>query len=261
MNVLALVGSGRAGGNTATVVDLIGEKLRELAERSGESLTYEAVGLGRLEVRPCLGCRACFDRGEDACPLRDDLAGLRERIRAADAIVCASPVYVNGVSGLTKNVIDRLAHVCHRPEFAGKCVYLLATTGGSPTGGTIQTMQGAWLSWGAHLVGSLGLPTGARMKREEIAVRHGKKIERAARMLFAATRGRAWLRPSFVSLMMFRIQQRAWSGADPASVDFQYRRDQGWTDPRREFYIPHAASRVKVMLARFVGDVVSRFVS
>jgi multimeric flavodoxin WrbA len=261
MNVLALVGSGRTGGNSSTVVDLIGEKLRALATQHGESLSFEAIVLGRLDIRPCLGCRSCFNRGESACPLKDDLAGLRERIRAADAVVCASPVYVNDVSGLTKNLIDRLAHICHRPEFAEKCVYLVATTGGSPTGHTIHTMQGAWLSWGAHLVGDVGLSAGAHMKREEIAARHGKRIGRAASRLFDATRGRAWLHPSFVSLMMFRIQQRGWSAADPETVDHRYWRDHGWTDPRRDFFIAHEAGSAKVALARLVGDVVHRFVA
>ena len=48
---------------------------------------------------------------------------------AADGIIFASPVYVNDVSGIAKTWIDRLAYVCHRPAFAGKCAYLIATVG------------------------------------------------------------------------------------------------------------------------------------
>lgn len=77
-------------------------------------------------------------------------------MKAADAIILASPVYVDDVSGITKNWIDRLAHVCHRPEFYGKYAYLLSTTGASSTRHTLRTMN-APMYWGFTIIGRAGL--------------------------------------------------------------------------------------------------------
>ena len=44
-------------------------------------------------------------------------------------------------------------------------------------------------------------------------------------------------------------------------MDYAYCEEQGWFDPRREFYIEHRANRVKVALARLAGAVIARFVA
>ena len=62
-------------------------------------------------------------------------------MKAADGILIASPVYMEDVSGIIKTWIDRLAHVSHRPEFAGKCAYLVATTARSRTNRTLETLR------------------------------------------------------------------------------------------------------------------------
>ncbi|NDJ36042.1 MAG: flavodoxin family protein [Chloroflexi bacterium] len=54
----------------------------------------------------------------------------RLNLSAADLLIVATPVYVNDVNDLVKTWIDRLAFVCHRPEFADRSAYLLATEGG-----------------------------------------------------------------------------------------------------------------------------------
>ena len=62
--------------------------------------------------------------------------------------------------------------------------------------------------------------------------------------------------------MMFKIQQRAWQRtARRDTLDYAYWSGQGWTEPGRKFYIPHAASRVKVILARLAGEIIAPFVS
>ncbi len=261
MNVVALVGSNRKKGNTAGVIHLVGERLGAEAARRGVPLTFEVIYLGEADIRPCRGCRVCFDRGEEKCPLKDDVLAIKARLHEADAIILASPVYVGDVSGVVKTWIDRMAHVCHRPEFAGKCVYLIATTGSSATRHTLRTMQGAWISWGAHLVGWAGFKLGARMAWDEIAARHGRQIDRAARRLFRAVHTGAGERPRFAALMVFRIQQISWSRAARDTVDYRYWRKQGWTDPRRTYFIPHQVGRVKVALARLVGGIMARIVA
>jgi hypothetical protein len=182
-------------------------------------------------------------------------------MQEADGLVVASPVYVDDVSGLVKTWIDRLAFVCHRPEFPGKCAALIATVGDSPTGHTLRTMQTALLTWGFHIVSKAGFKAGARMKTAEMQSTYDTKTRRIARSLFQAIQKQQYAAPGFFSLMMFRIQQLAWSKAAHDSLDFHYLSGQGWTDMAREFYIPHRTGRVKTLLARLTGQVIARFVS
>ena len=257
MKILALVSSYRLKGNTAQVVNLINAQMRKMAARINEPLEFETLFLGRLDIGLCRGCRVCFNVSEDKCPLKDDLLAVKSKMKAADGLIFASPVYVGDVNGIMKNLIDRLAHVCHRPEFGGKCAYFLATTGGSSTSHTIRTMQ-ATISWGLHIVGARGFKTGALMPCVEIEDRYGADIHNIARKFFAAIHKREFTRPSFLSLMTFKIQQWSLAKANPGTVDYQYWDGRGWINPRRSFYIEHNSHPFNLSLARFVGGVLGR---
>ncbi len=261
MKILALMSSYRTHGNTAAIVEMVAAHLQSLAARHGEPLEYEMLPLGHADLQPCHGCRVCFDRGEAECPLHDDLVGIKARMQAADGLLVASPIYVNDVNGIAKNWIDRLAHVCHRPEFATQCAYVVTTVGGGPTSHALRTLRMALMTWGYCVVGQAGFRMGALMKREQAEALFQDAAARIAQQLYDALRERRFARPSFLSLMMFRIQQRAWQGVADGSIDHRYWADHGWLEPDCEFYIPHRAGRLKVALARVVGDVISRFVT
>jgi multimeric flavodoxin WrbA len=79
-----------------------------------------------------------------------------------------------------KNSIDRLAYFCHRPAFAGRSAYVIATTGSSSPAHAIRTLQGALLTWGCHLCGSAGFVMGARMPESEVESRFARRIDRIA---------------------------------------------------------------------------------
>lgn len=256
MKILAFNGSYRTNGNTARVLSLIEEQLRIQADRAGESLDFETVDLGHLNIQMCRGCRICFDRGEDHCPLKDDLLEIKAKMKETDAVILASPVYVDDVSGITKNWIDRLAHVCHRPEFFGKYAYLLATTGGTSTSHTLRTMN-ALMYWGFHIIGRAGFKTGALSKRDEINNQYAAKIGQIAQTIFHAIHQE--MTPSFFSLMVFKIQQLGWRRVNPDSIDYRYWNGNGWLDPRRIFYTNQRANWLKVTLARLVGSALAPF--
>jgi multimeric flavodoxin WrbA len=261
MKILACIGSYRKSGNTAQVVGLVESQLHLLAARNHEMLELETLYLGHEEIRMCRGCRICFDEGEDECPLKDGLQAIKTKMEAADGLLVASPVYVNDVSGATKNWVDRLAYICHRPQFAGKCAYLLASVGNGPTGHALRTLNMALSSWGYYIVGQAGFKTGALMDRSEAKALYQAKAGRVAQDLFHAIYERRFTNPSFLSLMTFKIQQRYWQRAAGGSIDYEYWRDRGWTEPRREYYIAHNASRAKVASARLSGSVLARFVT
>jgi multimeric flavodoxin WrbA len=261
MKILIILGSGRKHGNTDQACEIFRKALHQCAAQAGAVLETETVYLGELTIAPCRGCRTCFDHGEDRCPLKnDDLASLREKMRIADGLLITSPVYVDDVSGLVKNWIDRIAHACHRPEFGGKYAYLLVTTGSSPTGHALRTLTIALSTWGYQIVGKVGLTAGARMKADEMRQKHSAPLQKAAERLFKAISQKQFFHPTFFSLMMFRIQQLGWKKANPETIDYHYWQDKGWFTPSFTYYIPHQGSPVITALARLVGTLVARLI-
>jgi multimeric flavodoxin WrbA len=262
MKILVLIGSYRRNGNTDQVTGLIKEHLQGEAQQGQVPLEIETVYLGQQDVQFCRGCRICYDRGEDKCPVKDDLLAIKAKMQAADGVLMASPVYVDDVSGITKNFIDRLCHVCHRPQFAGKVAYVVATTGSTRTGKTLDTMKMALRTWGFHIVGQSGYAMGALMKREETRSRFDSQATRAAHVFFQAIHHKIYRKPAFYSLMVFKIQQMSWRAKGrPGTLDYQYWEQQGWFDQKRTFYIPHDASRLKVALARLTGVVIGKIMT
>lgn len=258
MKIINLIGSFRKNGNTARLVRLVEEEMLEIARREGQPLDIETVYLGHRDIKMCRGCRICFDRGEVHCPLKDDLLDIKAKMQAADGFILASPVYVGDVSGVMKNWIDRMAHVCHRPEFADKSVYLIATTGGSSTGHTIKTLQGALLSWGAHLVGQSGFKTGALMKKDEMSSLYQAECHKIASRFYKAIHHQSHTKPSFFNFMVFKIQQWFHIRETEPTLDNSYWRTHGWTDPKREYFIQHQSNPLTVTLARWVGEIMAR---
>jgi multimeric flavodoxin WrbA len=259
MKILALVTSHRKKGNTARIVQMIEEHMQVIAAHQQQSLEFDTLYLGDMDVQFCRGCRACFDRGEDRCPLKDDVPAIKAKMDAADGVIVASPVYMDDVNGIAKNWIDRLAYVSHRPAFGGKCAYPLVTVGSSQTGHALRTLNAALLVWGFHRVGQAGYKMGALMDQAELERRYQREAVRVAERFFCAIAEQQALRPSFVSLLAFKIQQLAWQREPPGSYDQAYWEQQGWLAPERTFYVAHRASRIKVALARWAGAVLAQF--
>ena len=258
MQIVAIISSYRKKGNTAHIVQQIEAHMRALAACQNTSLEFEVLYLSDMNLRSCRGCRTCFDRGEDKCPLKDDVPAIKAKMDAADGVIFATPVYVDDVSGLMKTLLDRLAYLCHRPGFGGKCAFPLATVGGSPASHTLRTLNGALLTWGFHLVGQAGFKMGALMPQTEVESRFQSETAKVAEKLFRAVAQQQALHPSFVSLLAFKVQQLAWQRESPDSFDYAYWKQQGWLEPTCTFYFPPRGSRVKVALARLAGAIAAR---
>lgn len=99
--IVVLLGSPRKGGNT----DLLVRRFVEGASLRNE---VEVVSVTDYEVRPCLGCDACFGKAGNPCRQQDDMSLIYDKLSSADVLVVASPVYFYGISAQLKAVIDRL---------------------------------------------------------------------------------------------------------------------------------------------------------
>jgi multimeric flavodoxin WrbA len=64
--------------------------------------------LGRKTIKTCIGCFTCYAKAPGVCIHADDMSALIDRIRPADMMVLATPIYLDGMTGLAKVFIDRL---------------------------------------------------------------------------------------------------------------------------------------------------------
>jgi hypothetical protein len=100
--VLAINGSpNRERGNTALV---LGAFLDGMVEGGAD---VDQVIADRLDVRPCTGELACWNRTPGRCHIRDDMQSLYPRLAEADVWVLATPVYVP-LPGRFQDLLNRV---------------------------------------------------------------------------------------------------------------------------------------------------------
>ena len=102
MNVIAINGSPHMGnGNTASILNPFLEETKEAG--ANVELFYAA----KLKIGPCNGDMSCWFVNPGICAQNDDMQLLLPKIKEADVIVWASPVYYSGITGPLKTIMDR----------------------------------------------------------------------------------------------------------------------------------------------------------
>ncbi|MEJ2719403.1 MAG: flavodoxin family protein [Deltaproteobacteria bacterium] len=89
-------------GNTQMILNPLLVGLRH------EGAHVDVALLARKTIEPCIGCFTCYAQTPGECIHLDDMLGLNERIRAADMMVLATPIYIDGMTSLAKTFVDRL---------------------------------------------------------------------------------------------------------------------------------------------------------
>jgi multimeric flavodoxin WrbA len=106
MNVVAINGSPREGGNTSKMLQFA------LAAIAKEGIDTELVELAGQPLRGCTACGWCFKNPEKRCVIDDDrLNELFAKIDAADGVLLGSPTYFADVTAEMKALIDRVGYV------------------------------------------------------------------------------------------------------------------------------------------------------
>lgn len=93
---------------------------------------FEQVLLSDYEILGCKGCQLCHTK--HACVIKDDFNQIMKRVREADRLVIASPVYFNSISWILKNFVDRLQieyvnKIVLKKEIKKKNIVFLMTSG------------------------------------------------------------------------------------------------------------------------------------
>ncbi len=80
-------------------------------EQAGADI--ELFYLRKLKIKPCLGCFKCWFETPGQCIQKDDMQMLYPKLKVADVIVFATPVYVDGMTGTMKTLIERCIPLVH----------------------------------------------------------------------------------------------------------------------------------------------------
>ncbi len=99
MDIVAVYGSPRRNGNTATLL----KKAVAGAREAGAGV--DEIVLRDCEMSPCLEIYGCKKEGE--CAIRDDFQAVRDRILSAGGLMIATPIFFYTVSAHVKILMDR----------------------------------------------------------------------------------------------------------------------------------------------------------
>ena len=129
--VLAILGSPRADGVTATMLDY---SIRE-AEKAGYIVSK--INLYEKQISFCTGCRRCLDSG--MCIQKDDMQEIVLLFHESQIVLLAAPTYWANVPAPVKNLFDRMLGTAMQPtatfpqpRLSGK-QYLLLTACHTPS--------------------------------------------------------------------------------------------------------------------------------
>ena len=102
MNVLVLNGSPKSDSNTMRLT-------RSFLDGIASGTTCDAVIVNVIEkdVRPCLGCFACWAKGDGTCVQNDDQNEILAAYLKADVAIWSFPLYCYSMPSHLKAVLDR----------------------------------------------------------------------------------------------------------------------------------------------------------
>ena len=116
--VLIVSTSLRGGSNS----DILAKECERGAKEAGHDV--ELVSLKGKDIRFCIGCLTCQSTG--VCVLKDDVAAIMTKVKEAEVIVFATPIYYYEMSGQMKTLLDRL-NPLYSADYKFRDIYMIAT--------------------------------------------------------------------------------------------------------------------------------------
>lgn len=140
----------------------------------------ELITLAHKKIEFCIGCLAC--QRTQQCVIRDDTIEIADKIKNADVVVFATPIYYYEMCGQMKTLLDRM-NPLFSADYHFRDIYLLTTAAEaeeSAMDGAVKGMQG-WIDCfpKARLSGVL---RGVGISDAGEAKRHGEILKLAYEM-------------------------------------------------------------------------------
>ncbi len=235
--VTAFVGSARKKNTHNAVVQFL-SNLQSMGD-----VATEIVRLSDYRLQACKGCKVCFEKGEEYCPLKDDRDVLIEKMMASDGIVFASPNYSFQVSAIMKTFLDRLGFAFHRPRFFGKAFTSIVTQGFYGGDKIVD-----YLDFVANGLGFNTVQGSCLTALEPMSEKEKHKIDKVlagqARRYYARLEKPGYPEPTWFKLMVFRFgRTKAKLELDDSNRDYTYYAEKGWFES--DYYYPTRLGALK----------------
>ena len=154
--ILVVIGSPRRNGNSASLAKEVAAGAKEAGAK------VETIFLQGMNIQACTACDACRRKLKKDCILKDDMRALYPKMKAADGIVIASPIYWFTVSAQTKLFMDRWyalggddGYELAGKKFAVVLAYADADPFSSGAVNALRMFQDAFNYLGAEVVGTV----------------------------------------------------------------------------------------------------------
>lgn len=250
MNIVVFTGSPRKKDSYRVIKTIESEMAKDADVR------FEFIHMNELSINDCAGCMQCFRKGEEYCPVKDDIAGISEKLTAADGIIFASPVYAQQISGMMKRAVDRLSYMFHRPRLIAKPALTVTTTeggGAKPTQKYLRLIAGGW---GCNIVDSLSVIAPFYFEKSEFydesyAKSAHAKMQKAAQRFASVIQSGEKPVPSFYDIYMFNGMR---SKTFLSKADYDYWEKQGWLNS--EYYYPTRLGPMKKLFGRTLSAMI-----
>ena len=136
--ILIISTSLRKGSNS----EILAKEFEKGAAEAGNEVEF--TNLTGKNIGFCIGCLACQKTQE--CVIRDDAVEIAEKVKEADVLVFATPIYYYEMSGQMKTLLDR-CNPLFPTDYAFREVYFLTTAADedeSAMDGAVKGIQG-WI--------------------------------------------------------------------------------------------------------------------
>lgn len=148
------------------------EVLRSLSE---EGISTEILHLDNFRVFFCKHCEACHKKILK-CSLKDDVGMILDKMLKADAILLASPNYINQVTASMKALFDRAAHFIHCKRLEGKYIAGVVSSGSGQNQEILNYLKYYAATCGAQYSGGVSAQQQFGQDKKDEAFSLGKKI-------------------------------------------------------------------------------------
>jgi multimeric flavodoxin WrbA len=240
--ITAFIGSASKK-NTYKVVAQFLNNLRAISD-----IEYEIVILNNYRLGICRGCRLCFKKGEEFCPLKDDRDILMAKIEASDGVIFASPNYSWQMSGIMKVFLDRFGFACHRPRYFGKVFTSIVTQGIGQGNKIVDYFHFLAQTLGFNTVkGTCVTMLFPMSEKDEQKV--DKALKKLSNRFCARLTKPTYPVPSWLMLMGFRMSRSSIKEKlDDSSLDYRYYAEKGWLES--DYFYPTQLGPLKKVAGR-----------
>ena len=138
-NIVVISTTLRNNGNS----EILAQEFARGAKASGHNVDF--ITLKDKEINFCRGCLACQKIGH--CVITDDTIEITEKMKNADVIAFASPIYYYEMSGQLKTMLDR-ANALFASDYKFRDIYFLSSAAENDEHAADTAIQGinGWIA-------------------------------------------------------------------------------------------------------------------